>query len=305
MLTKSKQQLQHYRLCALLILAACCFRTLSVLTEPKDTPRPAVQAQIEPMAYESLEAPSFVVSPDPPDLSLVDIDNRCGAVFAEQELFDLPLHFTITEEPCVLIIHTHGSEAYSDTPGYRSTDPEKNMVRIGKEMAQQLNAAGIPTIHDTTLHDETRGYDMAYSQAASAISAYLEQYPQIQMVIDIHRDAVEDSKGTQKAMTTEIDGRSYAQLLLVMGTDLSGQAHPRWEENLSFAMKLQAQLRMEHPDFMRQTSLRSSRYNEHLTPFSILLEVGSAGNTQEEALRSADYFALQLAQLLKTIDASS
>ncbi len=302
MLTKNKQQLQYYKLCALLILLACCFRTLAVLTSPKVEAEIPYEEQMELLPYipvESRPPESYSLSPDP---ALVEIDNRCGAVFHQQELFERSQSFTLTREPCVLIVHTHGSEAYRDSEGYRSTDPEKNMVSIGKALAQSLNNMGISTIHDTTLHDETLGYDYAYSQAAKAIAEKLEQYPSIQMVIDLHRDAVEDSSGNQKSLTVEFRGQSYAQLLLVMGTDLSGQAHPQWQENLSFAMKLQALLRAEEPELVRQTSLRSSRYNEHLTPLSILLEVGSAGNSREEALRSATYFAQTLGQLLYSMD---
>ena len=305
MLTKSKQQLQYYRLCALLILLACCFRTLAVLTVPQAKTEDPTEVQPEMLPYQTAENRPEVLPSLSPDPTLVGIDNRCGAVFRQQELFELPQSFTVTREPCVLIVHTHGSEAYKGTDGYRSTDPEENMVSIGRALAQTLNDLGIPTIHDTTLHDETLGYDHAYSQAEKAISAKLEQYPTIQMVIDIHRDAVEDSSGKQKAMSTEFLGQSYAQLLLVMGTDLSGQAHPRWQENLSFAMKLQALLRRDNRELVRQTSLRSSRYNEHLTPFSILLEVGSAGNTREEALRSATYFAQTLGQFLHSLDRKS
>ena len=304
MLTKSKQQLHYYKLCALLILMACCFRTASVLMEQGQASQPPTEASVEFFPYvapERVPVTEAFVAPDP---SLVDIDNRCGAVFHEQELFDKELSFAITQEPCVLIVHTHGSEAYADTEGYRSTSPKENMVRIGREIADYLNAAGIPTVHDTTLHDETLGYDYSYSQAAKSISAYLEQYPTIRMVIDVHRDAVEDASGRQKAMSTLVGEESYAQLLLVMGTDLSGQAHPNWQNNLSFAMKLQAYLKQDYPNLVRQTSLRSSRYNEHLTPFSILLEVGSAGNTQTEALRSATYFAQKLSELLKEISKS-
>ena len=298
MQTKSKQQLRYYRLCALLILAACCFRTLAVLSKPHPRPRKEDFALV-PYSQEQMSLPTE--APSSLDSSLVDIDNRCGAAFHQEELFSLSQSFQITKEPCVLIVHTHGSEAYADSPGYRSTDPDKNVVSVGKEVAAILNAAGIPTIHDTTLHDETLGYDHAYSQAAKSISAYLEEYPRIQMVIDIHRDAIEDAKGRQKALKTKIDGQAVAQLLLVMGTDLSGLPHPNWQSNLSFAMKLQALLQQDHEGLMRQTSLRSSRYNEHFTPFSILLEVGSAGNSQEEALRAGTYFANGLARLLRSM----
>lgn len=306
MQTKSKEQLRVYRLCGLLILMACCFRSFAVLREPMKEGTGEIFQRIPYIEKEKQPstAPPTVCPTVPVDSSLVDIDNRCGAVFGEQELFQMPLSFRITEEPCILIVHSHGSEAYREKEGYRSSDPEENVVRVGREVAELLNAAGISTLHDTTLHDETRGYDSAYQESAKAIADYLEEYPNIQMVIDIHRDAVEDAAGRQKAMTTLIEGQPVAKLLLVMGTDLSGQTHPNWQRNLSFAMKLQSVLRQEHKELLRQTSLRASRYNQHLSPFSILLEVGSAGNSGEEALRAARYFAEALTDLLFGLDAS-
>ncbi|MBP3412745.1 MAG: stage II sporulation protein P [Oscillospiraceae bacterium] len=294
---KSKQQLRYRWLCALLILTACCFRTAAVLLEaPVQTPSP--QYGLHPYSPSSPKEP--LRDELSLDSSLVEIDNRCAVFFDQEALFKEPISMEITELPCILIVHTHGSEAYVDAEDYRSSDPQQNVVRVGAEIAMQLNKAGIPTLHDRTLHDETSGYNDAYGQAASAIAAYLEAYPSIQMVIDVHRDAASDGQGGQKALTTELDGKAAAQLLLVLGTDTSELPHPNWQQNLSFAMKLQAHLSSRAPSLMRKTSLRAARYNEHFTPNSILLEVGAAGNTMEEALRSAAYFAQGLAELLTT-----
>ena len=144
----------------------------------------------------------------------------------------------------------------------------------------------------------TQGYDGAYEQAAIAIAEYLDKYPQIRAVIDVHRDAASDGQGGQKAVSARIAGEEAAGLLLVMGTDTADLPHENWQENLAFAMELQAYLDAGATGLMRPISLRAARYNEHFTPCSILLEVGAAGNTMEEALRSARYFGDRLANLL-------
>ena len=127
----------------------------------------------------------------------------------------------------------------------------------------------------------------------------MEEYPSIQMVIDVHRDAITDTNGEELAMRTELNGQSAAQLLFVMGTDAGGLEHPNWEGNLAFALQMQAYCTSDAPDLFRELSLRSSRYNEHLTPYSVLLEVGSAGNTLDEAIRSVEFFGTKLAELLQ------
>ena len=286
--------------CALLLLTACCFRTAAVL-QGQGLPAPeyesflleAGQPYTESGISQDKDLPFLF-----PDPSYVDIRNRCGAEFDQETLLAQPLTFSLSTEPCVLIIHTHGSEAYRDCPDYRSPDPEKNVLSIGARIADRLNAAGIPTIQDTTLHDVTAGYDRAYGQAAAAIEAYLEQYPTIALVIDVHRDGVPDGAGGQKPLTTTLNGEKVAQLMLVMGSDTPELPHGGWEENLSLAMKVQSYFSALAPGIMRQTDLRGSRYNQHLAPYSLLLEVGSAGNTREEALEAASFVGEHLATLL-------
>ncbi len=285
--------------CALLLLTACCFRSAAVLRE--QSPAEAEYDSFFPEWGQPQTEVTGVREELPflfPEMAYVDILNRCGAEFDQQELFARPLSFHLSTEPCVLIIHTHGSEAYIDCPDYRSTDPGQNVLSVGARIAERLNAAGIPTIQDPTLHDVTAGYNSAYGQAEAAIRAYLEQYPSIGLVIDVHRDAVPDSAGGQKALVTTLNGERAAQLMLVMGSDTPELPNSRWEDNLSLAMKVQSYFSASASGIMRQTQLRASRYNQHLAPYSLLLEVGSAGNTPEEALRSATFAGDRLAQLL-------
>lgn len=287
---RNRRQLQWT--CAAILLTACCFRTAAVLQA--EAPPPAEQA-FESLAY---TLPSEERTSLSYDASLVSIDDRAGADYDIDALLAAPLEIPISDEPVILIVHTHATEAYADTEDYRSEDCAENVVRIGEEIAQTLNANGICTLHDTTLHD-AEGYDDAYSRTETAIAAYLEQYPSICMVIDVHRDAVQSTSGEQLPMTTILGGEKTAQLLLVMGTDTAELPHPNWQENLSFAVKLQAFIAEKTPDLFRDICLRTARYNEHMTPYSILLEVGAAGNTQAEALRAANYFATRLSALLR------
>ena len=239
------------------------------------------------------------------DTELVSVRNMAGAIYDPEALLTESLDFPLSDEPMILIVHTHATEAYTPADGddysaagsYRTTDTDHNVVRVGQALAQRLNDNGIPTLHDTTLHD-VPGYDDAYERAAAVISRYLEEYPSIRMVIDVHRDAALDENGSEVAVNCSIGDREAAQMMLVMGTDAAGLEHPGWQGNLSMALKLQAWCEKTSPGCFRPLQLRAERYNQYLTPYSILLEVGAAGNTLRQALCSAEFFADRLTDLL-------
>ena len=133
----------------------------------------------------------------------------------------------------------------------------------------------------------------------AAIESYLAQYPSIRFILDIHRDAIADSEGNQYKVVSTVEGEgTAAQLTLVMGSDGSGLEHPEWMENLRLAVALQGQILSSYPTLMRPILLRNSRYNQHATTGSLLLEVGAAGNSPEEAALAGRLFARQMAQLL-------
>ena len=171
------------------------------------------------------------------------------------------------------------------------------MVSVGRELAQCLEAEGIWTIHDETAYDYP-SYSGAYNRARDAVKAHLEENPSICLVLDLHRDAAGDDHNQMRTEAT-VDGKSCAQLMLVMGSDASGQAHPRWEENLSLALKLQAQLERIAPGITRPTQLRPTRFNQDLCPGALLIEVGAAGNTHPEALLAAQVLADAIIDLAK------
>ena len=129
----------------------------------------------------------------------------------------------------------------------------------------------------------------------AVITAYLAQYPSIQMVLDVHRDAAVAPDGTQVAFKTELDGAPSAQLMFVVGTDEGGLSHPNWTDNLANVLKLQAVLNRRFPTLCRDIDLRTERFNADTSPGAMLLEFGSTGNTLSEALCAARAFANALA----------
>lgn len=204
----------------------------------------------------------------------------------------------------VLIMHTHGTESYTQSPGhtytatgeYRTTDSSANMLRVGKEICDILNGRGISTVHSTTLNDYP-AYNGSYNRALKDIQSYVTKYPSIRLVIDIHRDAIA-SGGTYYKTSADIDGAQTAQLMFVTGTDAGGLTHDGWRDNLTFQAQLHDRLNGTHPGIMRPMSIRASRFNQHVRTGSMLLEVGACGNTLEEALAAARIFAETLADAL-------
>lgn len=208
-----------------------------------------------------------------------------------------PLNWSLkADEPTVLILHSHGTESYEKEAGYtesspyRTLDTEYNMVSIGDRVAELLEAGGVHVIHDRTLHDYP-SYNSAYGNARQAIQTCLSENPGVVLVLDLHRDAAEDGEGNQKYSAVTIDGKSVANLMLVMGSDKGSLSYPNWEQNLSLAVKLQAQLEQHHPGLCRPVKLVTSRFNQDLCTGALLVEVGTAGNTHAEALAAAEFLA--------------
>ena len=261
-------------------------------------PTPPVQNPTAPAP-----APVFTAA----DLELVTMRYASGCKYRPdlETLIRAPLRWDLDcGEPTVLIVHTHGSESYTKVSGqkysecgnFRTRNTDYNLVAVGALLAQRLEAAGIRVIHDRTLHDDP-SYNAAYSSARKSVQRYLEEYPSIQLVLDLHRDAATYADGTQYATSVTVDGEKIAQLMLVMGTDSSGLHYPNWQENLSVSLKLLAQLEKLAPKITRTTTLRSSRYNQDLHPAMLLVEVGSAGNTLAQAKAAVQILADAIIQL--------
>ncbi len=203
--------------------------------------------------------------------------------------------------PQVLIIHSHGSEAYSMPKGeeykatgsFRTDNRDCNIVRIGDEVVSVLSSYGISALHDRTLHD-VPDYNESYNNSYDAIEEYIRKYPSLMFILDIHRDAIADADGQQYKLVTDEDPRA-AQVSLVMGS-----AYDTWEDNLKLAIAVQQHLTEDHPTLMRPISVCGYRYNQHFTPGSMLVEIGAAGNSLDEALYSARLFAKGFAETIQS-----
>ena len=203
-----------------------------------------------------------------------------------------PLRWNLRgEEPTVLIVHTHTTESYTrvdepytESAAWRTADEDYNMVAIGEIVKHILEENGIPVIHDRELHDYP-SYNGSYTRTRRVIQDYVNQYPSIQLILDLHRDAAGEGSNQMRTSAT-VDEEPSAQLMLVMGTN-----YDSYPENLSLALKLHAQLEQQCPGITRPLQLRAARFNQDLCPGSLLVEVGAAGNTHPEARRAAEQLA--------------
>ena len=209
-------------------------------------------------------------------------------------------------EPLVLIYHTHTTESYepSDRDFYdasfqsRTTDPEKSVVAVGDRICRELEAAGIPYIHDTLLHDYV-SYNEAYDSSRTTVKELLKKYPSIKIALDIHRDGLQREDGTRLSPVAEIDGRDAAQIMLISGCDDGSLGLPRYISNFHFACALQQQLEGSYPGLTRPILFDYRHYNQDLTTGSLLIEVGSHGNCLDQAFYSGELIGKSLAALIK------
>ncbi len=208
-------------------------------------------------------------------------------------------------EPQVLIMHTHATETYrlyeglyydlSDTA--RTTDKTLDVCAVGAIITQTLNEAGINTLHDTSLNDYP-SYNASYDNSREVVQAYLEQYPSIKVVIDVHRDALE-ARGARYAPVAEINGKQSAQVMIISGCENGSTVNlPNWEQNLAFAAEWETQMEADSPGLTRSAMCSYKFYNQDLTTGSLLLEVGGHGNTLNEALYAGKLAAESLAEVL-------
>ncbi len=212
-----------------------------------------------------------------------------------------------SEGPQILILHTHGTEAYLPVSGeeyqasdpYRTTDAAHSVIRVGDVLCAALEAQGLTVIHDRGLYDYP-SYTGSYARSQEAAEGWLARYPGIGIVIDLHRDAVGADQVIYKTLTRAA-GESAAQAMLVIGTGENGLEHPRWRDNLALALAMQRAAEQEVPSLLRPIRLVKERYNQHLSTGAFILEVGANGNTLSEAERAAELFARAVGPLFLSL----
>lgn len=254
------------------------------------------------MTYDGSAGADFINLPDGGQVrNCTDLSNE----FVRSESlkdFDIQIE-PDSELPQVLIIHTHTTESYEITEkNYydeeyicRSDDPDNSVVAVGRAIAEQLSASGIAVIHDGTIHDSQ--YTGAYSRSLETTERILEEFPSIKIVLDIHRDAIEDN-GDRISAVTEIDGKKAAQVMIISAADDGTYDMPHYLENFHFACALQQSIESRYPTLTRPVLFQYCHYNQHVTNGSLLLEVGSHGNTIDQAVYTGELIGKALAGLL-------
>lgn len=204
--------------------------------------------------------------------------------------------------PQVLIVHTHTTESYEQTQAEeydsavpsRSRNAERNMTAVGEALARELSARGISVLHDGTVHDYPV-YTGAYDRSEQTVLAAKADYPEIKIIIDLHRDAIENPDGTRVAPTTEINGKSAAQFMIITGCDDGRFGNmPQYMENFKLACLIQKTAEELYPGLSRAVLFDYRNYNQHLSTGSLLIEIGSHASSLDEA----EYTAQLLGEII-------
>jgi len=246
-------------------------------------------------------------------ISLVKGQVRNGTSIATETvkselLKKLELTLTKTDEPQVLIYHTHATESYETatrdyydkTFNSRTRDDNKNMNMVGEQIAAELRAAGIGVIHDKTQHDYP-SYTGAYELSMKTIQKHLKEHPSIRVVLDVHRDAIQRNDGTRIAPTATVNGKKAAQIMIIAGAEKQGDITHDFYKNLRFAAFLQSELETAYPGLMRPVAFDYRKYNQSASPGALLLEIGGHGNSLEEARYTGELAGKAIAVALKKL----
>lgn len=232
------------------------------------------------------------------------VSNRGGVVINESEIAVFANQtLTIDQGAEILIYHSHATESYAQVEGatylesdpYRTTDMSQNITQVGKAMAEVFEQAGYRVIHDTTLHDYPN-YNASYSNSMASVSKILEENPNIKLVLDVHRDALETTNAEPYRLISQ--DQQVAQVMVVVGSNGGGSEHETWRANLALGVALQEGL-LDYGDFARPIVVRSSRFNQHLNTNSLLIEVGGHGNTLQEAVDAGRLFAQSVVETMQ------
>lgn len=202
----------------------------------------------------------------------------------------------------ILIFHTHTCESYTpsekyqykQTGNYRTTDRNYTVVRVGRELDRQLQNYGYKVTHSETYHDYP-SYTGSYENSYKTVTNLLQKNKNTDIVIDLHRDAISDYS---YAPTVKIGDEYAAQLMFVIGGNISKE-HPNWQQNLKFAVKIQQKANEMYPGLFKPIILRYASYNQQTAKAANIIEVGSTGNTLDQALISMKYLAKVISEVVK------
>lgn len=245
------------------------------------------------VTFENVQVQSKI----PEDFYTLDIEN-----LLEQKA---DLKIEDASKPTVLIYHSHTTECYTlldagfytESTDLKTKDITRNMVRVGDEICRILEANGIGVVHDREIHDTS--YNDSYDSSRKSVEEYLEKYPSIEITIDVHRDSITYKDGTKVKPTTVVDDKKAARMMIISGCQHGKVKNfENWEYNLRFSSAVTNKINSMYPDLMRPILFSERKYNMDLTKNSFLLEIGTEGNTLDEACYSGRLFASALSELI-------
>ncbi len=204
----------------------------------------------------------------------------------------------------ILIYHTHGaSEWFRDS---RKQQLDDSIVGVGAKLAEELEKQGYGVIHDKTRYDMIQGKidrNQAYNMSLEGVEKILRENPNVQVIIDLHRDSV----GKNKHTYTMVDGRKTAIVMFFNGMSRTRKGeigylkNPNLTANLSFSLQLKCRAMECYEGFTKPIYLKGYRYNLHLKERALLVELGNQNNTVEEAKNATIPLAKVIADVLKGV----
>lgn len=202
-----------------------------------------------------------------------------------------------SDVPAILIYHTHTTEAYTQTENetyresskWRTNDASRNMIAVGETLKEILETQyGIHVIHDMTDHEPPK-LATAYERSLATMERYHKEYPSIVLFIDLHRDAYDTTNAPCDYLT--VNGIETARLMLVVGRGEKYEDKPYFDSNIRFAERITEHLNSIAPKLCRPIREKKGRYNQHVAPNCILIEVGHNANTLSQAKAAMPYLA--------------
>ena len=238
------------------------------------------------------------------DSGEIKITNETDYDIDIEKLLKEPLSKNITKDDKILVYHTHTNESYisditklndmSISP--RSEDENINVVKVGDWLCDNLSKLDFCTMHSKKYHNVPKDKG-AYARSFDTVLECMKKEPSIKIIFDIHRDGVSDSKKLREVY--RIGDKDIAKIMFVVGTNATGLSHDNWRENLKFAIKLQEKLISYNPNIVKPIYVSKNRYNQHLTNFALIIEIGGDGNVITESIESTKYIARALNDLVE------
>lgn len=195
-----------------------------------------------------------------------------------------------SDQPQILIYHTHSQETFAD---FGPDNPDATVLGMGNYLSELLTKKGYNVIHDTSVYDLRDGKldrNKAYTYALEGVTAILQKYPSVEVVLDLHRDGVSE----KLHLVSEVNGKQTAPIMFFNGVSQTPDGpieylpNPYRQENLAFSFQMQLNAAAYYPGLTRKIYIKGLRYNLHLRPRSALIEVGAQTNTYQEVLNAME-----------------